>query len=237
MAFENLLKTGALASDPGTNRSKAIPLPKEKRRLDLQHDQLWQGIMINQGEWDYLALQIKDGHQERWTDLLRKRQELLEKNILFISNVDLENPDDTAAVNRKVDNLAKFRAELREIEAALNGQNDDLVKVWQATLARGIDVEGQKITDISQFFEVINDKIKFGGIMDRSRLSRLCGFGAQAAKLGDLITSLKAYSLAGLLPTMYNDFKKILQKAKKQKNSQFNEATDLLNKLVPFNKK
>lgn len=237
MAFEGLLKSGALADDPASSRSKAIPLPKEKRQIDLQHDQLWQGIMINQGEWDYLALQIKDGHLDRWPELLRKRQELLEKNILFISNVDLENPDDTMAVNRKVDSLAKYRAELKEIDNILKWQNEDLAKSWQAALAAGIDLEGQKITDISQFFEIINDKMKFGGIMDRGRLSRLCGFGAQAAKVGDIITSLKAYSSAGLLPSMYNDFKEILKKAKKQKNPQFDEAQDLLNKLVPLNKK
>jgi hypothetical protein len=236
MAFEDLLKKNSaktIESKPNFSTLTST----EKRQVDLQKDQLWQSIMINQGELDFVSLLVRAGYEQFWPVWLKKRAEYIEKNILFTSNIDLENPSDTEAVNRKVDILAKYRAELKQIEQANTSQNNAYIIEWQKKLEPGVDIEEHLVNDPDQFLVVLGDKLKFGGIIDRNRLSRLCGFGSQAAKLGDLVTGIKSYSIAGLLPSMLVDFQKLIKIAKKKKNPQGQLAQDLLNNLVPVNKK
>lgn len=236
MAYESLLKKGQLTGQEVKSSFSTLSA-HERHRADLQKDQLWQSIMLNQGELDYFALLIKNGDNKVWPQWLQKRLEFLEKNILFTSNIDLEDPADTEAVNRKVDVLEKYRAEMRQIKEALLGRNDAYLDYTQQQISQGVKIEETLVADLQQYLEVLGDKVKFGGIIDRNRLSRLCGFGAQAGRSGDLIISLKAYSAAGMLASMYNDFRQLIRKNKKQRNPQSQEAEDLLYKLVPFNKK
>jgi hypothetical protein len=236
MSFEDLIKNHP--TKPVKTKSAFSTLSaSEKHQVDLQKDQLWQSIMINQGELDFVSLLVKVGYKQFWPIWLKKKAEYLEKNILFTSNVNLENPSDTEAVNRKVDILTKYRAELKQIEQASAGQNDAYILEWQKKLELGVDVEEHLVADPEQYLSLLADKLKFGGIVDRNRLSRLCGFGSQAAKLGDLVTGIKSYSLAGILPSMTNDFQKLIKIAKKKKNPQGQLAQDLLNNLTPVNKK
>lgn len=236
MAFEKLLKnkeTKALSEKAAFSTLSSV----EKKQVDAQKDQLWQSIMINQGELDFVSILVRAGYQQFWPSWLEKRAQYLEKNILYISNIDLENPADTEAVNRKVDVLARYRAELKQIEAAQAGQNQAYISEWQKKLEPGVDIEEHLVLDPEQYLAFLSDKLKFGGIVDRNRLSRLCGFGSQAAKIGDLVTGIKSYSIAGMLPNMVGDFQKLIKQAKKKKSNQAELAQTLLNNLIPVNKK
>ena len=90
---------------------------------------------------------------------------------------------------------------------------------------------------VEKYLELIADKLKFGGIIDQNRVGRLCGFGSQAAKNGDLLVAIKSYSIAGMILQVKEDFKKILKKAKKAKNPQYKAAEELINNLTPKLKK
>ena len=236
MAFEDLLKKNSPHTED-VKTSFTTLSSTEKHQVDLQKDQMWQAIMINQGELDFVSLLVRAGYDKFWPIWLQKKAEFLEKNILFTSNINLEDPSNTEAVNRKVDVLATYRAELKQIAMALNNQNQAYITEWQQKLAAGVDVEEHLVNDPEQYLSLLGDKLKFGGIVDRNRLSRLCGFGSQAAKLGDLVTGIKSYSIAGMLPSMLTDFKKLIKMAKKKKNAQGQLAEDLLNNLVPLTKK
>ncbi len=239
MAFEDLLKNGPAQNSQKTqtgvlNLASSLALAHHDQVL--RREELLQSIMITQGEYDYLALCIKSGQKDLVNDLLDKKSTLLEKNIIFLGMSGNTDIGDLTAVNRQSDQLTKYRMELEAIKQARKNEGQ-----YKAELLRevnlGVDFEGTMVSDLDNYLAIISEKLKFGGIVDQGRVSRLCGFASMAAKKGNLILSLKSYSVAGMIQLIKDDFKKIIKKAKKDKNSQAKEAEVLLNNLSPKNKK
>lgn len=239
MAFEDLLKNG---QNPASPKAKLGSLNFSASLAASHHDQvlkreeLLQSIMIAQGEYDYLALEIKVGKKELLDQLLEKKSVLLEKNIIFINLTNTASVDDLGAVNRQSDQLTKYRMELEAIKQSQKNQSQYTAELLQE-IDLGVDLEGTMVVDPQNYLTVMSEKLKFGGIVDQGRVSRLCGFASLAAKNGDLILALKSYSIAGIISGIRDDFKKIIKKAKKEKNSQSQAAEDLLNNLTPKNNK
>jgi DNA repair exonuclease SbcCD ATPase subunit len=239
MAFEDLLKNG---SNQTSQKPQAGLLNFASSLAVAHHDQvlkreeLLQSIMISQGEYDYLVLELKAGKQDLLNDLLDKKSALLEKNIIFLGASGNTDPGDLTAVNRQSDQLTKYRMELEAIKQAKKNEGQYVQELLKE-INIGVDLEGVMVDSLDNYLTVIADKLKFGGIVDQGRISRLCGFASMAAKKGNLILALKSYSTAGMIVSIKDDFKKIVKKAKKEKNPQYKEAEELLSNLLPKNNK
>ncbi len=239
MAFEDLLKNG---SNQTSQKPQAGLLNFASSLAVAHHDQvlkreeLLQSIMISQGEYDYLVLELKAGKQDLLNDLLDKKSALLEKNIIFLGASGNTDPGDLTAVNRQSDQLTKYRMELEAIKQAKKNEGQYVQELLKE-INIGVDLEGVMVDSLDNYLTVISDKLKFGGIVDQGRISRLCGFASMAAKKGNLILALKSYSTAGMIVSIKDDFKKIVKKAKKEKNPQYKEAEELLSNLLPKNNK
>ncbi len=239
MAFEDLLKNG---SNQTSQKPQAGLLNFASSLAVAHHDQvlkreeLLQSIMISQGEYDYLVLELKAGKQDLLNDLLDKKSSLLEKNIIFLGASGNADPGDLTAINRQSDQLTKYRMELEAIKQAKKNEGQYVQELLKE-INIGVDLEGVMVDSLDNYLTVISDKLKFGGIVDQGRISRLCGFASMAAKKGNLILALKSYSTAGMIVSIKDDFKKIIKKAKKEKNPQYKEAEELLNNLLPKNNK
>lgn len=239
MAFEDLLKNDqkptAVKSAMGLLNFTSTLASTHHDHL-LKREEILQSIMIAQGEYDYLALELKAGKNEFLADLLAKKSFLLENNIILVNASGKVDPSDLLAVNRQSDELTKYRMELEAIKQS-NSQDSQYVAALRQSIMAGVDLEGVMIDSLEKYLAIISEKLKFGGIVDQSRISRLCGFASMAAKKGNLILALKSYSIAGMIVGIQDDFKKILKKAKKDKNPQYKEAEELLYNLLPKNKK
>lgn len=237
MAFEDLLKNKQTNTKSNTNlvNLSSSLANKHKDNLAKKEVQL-QSIMINQGEYDYLALQIKFGKKDLMPMLLQKKYQIIEQEILYNNNLGLTNLEDAGVVNKRSDDLINYRLELESIKKELINPSQYSQSLLES-IEKGIDLEGTLVDSIDKYLELIAEKLKFGGIIDQNRTSRLCGFGSQAAKSGDLLVAIKSYSTAGMINRMQDDFKKILKKAKKEKNPQHKEAEVLINNLTSKLKK
>jgi hypothetical protein len=239
MAFEDLIKNEPVQSSPKAkiglvNLTSNLAVANHDHIL--KREELLQAIMICQGENDYLYLQIKFGKKELLNNLLGKKRDLIEKNIIFSGLNGMVDPGNLSAINRQSDELTRYHMELEAITSALNNQGQYMQDLMnQVNL--GVDIEGTVIDSQDNYLTLMSEKLKFGGIVDQGRVSRLCGFASAAAKNGDLLLALKSYSIAGMIPLIKDDFKKILKKAKKDKNIQTKEAEELLNNLLPKSNK
>lgn len=239
MAFEDLLKTGQTQNSQKSqtgllNFASSLALAHHDQIL--KREELLQSIMIAQGEYDYLVLEVKAGKQDLFNDLLDKKSALLEKNIIYLGMSGNTDVGDLMAVNRQSDQLTKYRMELGAIKQAKNNQGQYLQELIKE-INLGVDLDGVMVDSLDKYLAIIAEKLKFGGIMDQGRISRLCGFASLAAKKGHLVLALKSYSTAGMISSIKDDFKKIIKKAKKEKNPEYKEAEELLNNLLPKNKK
>ncbi len=239
MAFEDLLKNGQTQASPKPqtgllNFASSLALAHHDQIL--KREELLQSIMIAQGEYDYLVLEVKAGKQELFNDLLDKKSVLLEKNIIYLGMSGNTDAGDLMAVNRQSDQLTKYRMELEAIKQAKKNESQYLQELLKE-INLGVDLDGVMVDSLDKYLTVIAEKLKFGGIMDQGRISRLCGFASSAAKKGHLVLALKSYSTAGMIMSIKDDFKKIIKKAKKEKNPEYKEAEELLNNLLPKNKK
>ncbi|MDQ5970843.1 MAG: hypothetical protein QG603_620 [Patescibacteria group bacterium] len=239
MAFEDLLKTGQTQNSQKSqtgllNFASSLALAHHDQIL--KREELLQSIMIAQGEYDYLVLEVKAGKQELFNDLLDKKSALLEKNIIYLGMSGNTDAGDLMAVNRQSDQLTKYRMELGAIKQAKNNEGQYLQELIKE-INLGVDLDGVMVDSLDKYLAIIAEKLKFGGIMDQGRISRLCGFASLAAKKGHLVLALKSYSTAGMISSIKDDFKKIIKKAKKEKNPEYKEAEELLNNLLPKKKK
>lgn len=239
MAFEDLLKTDQTKTSQKSqsdllNFASSLALAHHDQIL--KREELLQSIMIAQGEYDYLVLEVKAGKQELFNDLLDKKSVLLEKNIIYLGMSGNTDAGDLRAVNRQSDQLTKYRMELEAIKQAKKNEGQYLQELIKE-INLGVDLDGVMVDSLDKYLAIIAEKLKFGGIMDQGRISRLCGFASLAAKKGHLVLALKSYSTAGMISSIKDDFKKIIKKAKKAKNPEYKEAEELLNNLLPKNKK
>jgi hypothetical protein len=239
MAFEDLIKNEPVQASPKSkiglvNLSSNLALASHDHIL--KREELLQAIMICQGENDYLFLQIRSGRVELVNILLSKKKDLIEKNIMFSGLNGMADPGNLSAINRQSDELTRYRMELEAIKSALKNQGQYIQDLMNQ-INLGVDIEGTVVDSQDNYLAVMSEKLRFGGIVDQGRVSRLCGFASAAAKNGDLLVALKSYSIAGMIPIIKDDFKKILKKAKKEKNIQFQEAEELLNNLLPKSNK
>lgn len=239
MAFEDLLKTDQTKTSQKSqsdllNFASSLALAHHDQLL--KREEILQSIMIAQGEYDYLALELKAGKKELLNDLLDKKSFLLERQIILVNVSGKADPGDLSAVNRQSDQLIKYRMELEAIKQS-RGHDSQYVEALLKELGLGIDLEGILIDSLENYLTAISEKLKFGGIVDQGRVSRLCGFASMAAKKGNLVLALKSYSIAGMIASVQDDFKKILKKAKKNKNPQSKEAEELLHNLAPKKQK
>lgn len=239
MAFEDLLKNKESQTSPKSNTG-LVNLSSSLAAIHHDHvlkrEELLQSMMISQGECDYLTLQIRAGKMDLLNSLLNKKSELLEKNIIFAGLTGVSDTGDLTAVNRHSDKLTRYRLELEAIKQAKKNQGQYIQELL-SQINLGVDFEGSVVDNNENYLAVIAEKLKFGGIMDHGKVSRLCGFAASAAKNGDLLLALKSYSIAGMILSVKDDLKKIIKKAKKQKNPQSQEAEELLKNLLPKAKK
>ncbi len=239
MAFEDLLKNNESKASPKSNTGLVnffSNLAAIHHDHVLKREELLQSMMISQGECDYLTLQIRAGKMDLLSSLLNKKSELLEKNIIFAGLTSMANTGDLTAINRHSDKLTRYRMELEAIKQAKKNQGQYIQELLNQ-INLGVDFEGSIVDNSENYVTAISEKLKFGGIMDHSKVSRLCGFAASAAKNGDLLLAIKSYSIAGMILSVKDDLKKIIKKAKKQKNPQSQEAEELLKNLLPKAKK